>query len=218
MPSISAPTSRASPVVAATALVSRLAAAPVTTSGSMAKVETATSPAIHRPAGQGEALWAMGSLFELKLHSEETDGALTAMEVTQPPGIATPLHVHHREAEVFYVLAGTLDYEAGGQLHQLTAGSLIWLPKGVPHRFRITGNSPARFLGLALPGGLERLYRAVGVPAERRPCPAPTRPSPRSLAGRRPRPPIGSKCSAHHCRHSPPSAWRDHTATAHLDI
>jgi quercetin dioxygenase-like cupin family protein len=71
----------------------------------MAKGETTTSPAIHRPAGQGEALWAMGSLFELKLGSEETDGALTAMEVTQPPGIATPLHVHHREAEVFYVLA-----------------------------------------------------------------------------------------------------------------
>ena len=137
----------------------------------MAKVETATSPAIHRPAGQGEALWAMGSLFELKLHSEETDGALTAMEVTQPPGTATPLHVHHREAEAFYVLAGTLDYEAGGQLHQLTAGSLIWLPKGVPHRFRITGNSPARFLALCLPGGLERLYRAVGVSAERRTLP-----------------------------------------------
>jgi quercetin dioxygenase-like cupin family protein len=137
----------------------------------MAKVETATSPAIHRPAGQGEALWAMGSLFEIKLGSEETDGALTAMEVTQPPGIATPLHVHQREAEVFYVLAGTLDYEAGGQLHQLTAGSLIWLPKGVPHRFRITGDSPARFLGLALPGGLERLYRAVGVPAEGRTLP-----------------------------------------------
>jgi hypothetical protein len=69
------------------------------------------------------------------------------------------------------VLAGTLDYEAGGQLHQLTAGSLIWLPKGVPHRFLITGDSPARFLGLALPGGLERLYRAVGLPAEGRTLP-----------------------------------------------
>jgi quercetin dioxygenase-like cupin family protein len=137
----------------------------------MPEVETVTSSAIHRTAGQGEALWAMGSLFEIKLGSEHTDGALTAMEVTQPPGIATPLHVHHHEAEVFYVLAGTLDYEAGGQLHQLSAGSMIWLPKGVPHRFRITGEGPARFLGLGLPGGLERLYRAVGVPAERRTLP-----------------------------------------------
>lgn len=139
----------------------------------MPDVETTTSPAIHRPAGQGQALWAMGALFEIKLASEDTDGALTAMEVTQPPGIATPLHVHRHEAEVFYVLAGTLDYEAGGQLHQLIAGSLIWLPKGVPHRFRITGDTPARFLGLGLPAGLERLYQTVGVPADRRTLPDP---------------------------------------------
>jgi quercetin dioxygenase-like cupin family protein len=137
----------------------------------MANVQTTSSPAIHRTAGQGEAVWAMGSLFEIKLGNEDTDGALTAMEVTQPPGIATPLHLHRNEAEVFYVLAGTLDYEAGGQLHQLTAGSLIWLPKGVPHRFRITGDSPARFLGLGLPGGIDQLYRTVGVPAERRTLP-----------------------------------------------
>ena len=38
----------------------------------MAKVETTTSPTIHRPAGQGEALWAMGSLFEVKLGAQNT--------------------------------------------------------------------------------------------------------------------------------------------------
>jgi quercetin dioxygenase-like cupin family protein len=130
----------------------------------MPEVETASSPAIHRTAGQGEALWAMGSLFEIKLGIEETDGALTAMEVTQPPGIATPLHVHHREAEVFYVLAGTLDYEAGGQLHQVSAGSLIWLPKGVPHRFRITGDSPA-----PLPRPRPARRPGTALPSRRRP-------------------------------------------------
>ena len=137
----------------------------------MAKVETTTSPAIHRPAGQGEALWAMGSLFEVKLGEQDTGGALTAMEVTQPPGIAPPLHVHHHEAEAFYVMAGTLDYEAGGTLYRLAAGDLIWVPTGVPHRFRITGEGPARFLALCLPGGIERLYQTVGVRAERRTLP-----------------------------------------------
>jgi len=32
---------------------------------------------------------------------------MTAMRVTQPPGIATPLHIHHREAEVFYFWPGS---------------------------------------------------------------------------------------------------------------
>jgi quercetin dioxygenase-like cupin family protein len=101
---------------------------------------------LRRPAGDGDALWVMGGLMELKLHDEETAGALAVLEVTQPPGIATPLHVHHREAEVFYLIEGTMDYEAGGELHRLSAGSLIWLPRSVPHRFRVTGQTPARFL------------------------------------------------------------------------
>ena len=113
----------------------------------------------------------MGSLMEVKLGEEETSGALAVLEVTQPPGIATPLHVHHHETEVFYLLAGTLDYEAGGELHHLAAGGLIWLPKGVPHRFRVTGDTPARFLGLGLPAGIERLYQTVGVPAGTRALP-----------------------------------------------
>jgi hypothetical protein len=87
---------------------------------------TVTGAAVHRPSGQGEALWAMGSLMEVKLHAEESGGALTAM---------------------------------------------IWLPKDVPHRFRVTGDAPARFLALGLPGGIEHLYQSVGVPADRRALP-----------------------------------------------
>ncbi len=93
------------------------------------------------------------------------------MRVTQPPGIATPLHIHHREAEVFYLLAGTLDYEAGGDVQRMHAGDLIWLPPGVPHRFRIRGESPAEILALGVPGGLDALYAAVGWPAAERRIP-----------------------------------------------
>ena len=132
----------------------------------------ATDVVRHRPAGDGEAVWAMGSLFEMKLHSEETGGALGLAEVTQPPGVATPLHVHTREAEVFYVLSGTLTYEAGGELHQLSGGSTMYLPRGVPHRFRITGDMPARMLAMVFPGGLLDLYGEVGVPAGTRTVPA----------------------------------------------
>jgi mannose-6-phosphate isomerase-like protein (cupin superfamily) len=128
------------------------------------------SPVV-RAAGTGEALWAMGSLMEVKLGERESGGALTVLEVTQPPGVATPLHVHQHEAEVFYLLAGTMDYEAGGELHHLDAGAMIWLPKGVPHRFRVTGEVPVRFLGLAVPAGIERLYQTVGVPAGARELP-----------------------------------------------
>lgn len=125
--------------------------------------------AVHRR--DGEAIWAMGSLFDVKLVGHETGGRIEIAEVTQPPGIATPLHRHANEAEVFYVLEGQLDYEAGGELHHLERGSTMYLPPLVPHRFRIRGDAPAKILAIVTPGGLFDLYRQVGLPAQRREIP-----------------------------------------------
>lgn len=114
----------------------------------------------------------MGSLFDIKLAAQDTGGVLELAEVTQPSGVATPLHRHRREAEIFYVLDGELDYEAGGTMHHLAAGSAMYLPAEVPHRFRIVGSEPARLLVLVSPGGLFDIYREVGVSAEARSLPS----------------------------------------------
>lgn len=124
----------------------------------------------YRPAGTGPATWAMGSLFE-RLVSPRESGSLDVALVTQPPGTATPLHRHTREAEAFFVLEGTMTYRAAEELYRLAAGDFIHLPAGVPHAFRVTGTAPVRFLGLADPGGLFDLYDEVGIPATERRIP-----------------------------------------------
>ena len=63
----------------------------------MSEVKTARD-VVYRPKGAGEALWAMGSFMEVKIGPDDGDGTLGVMEVTQPPGVATPLHVHSHEA------------------------------------------------------------------------------------------------------------------------
>lgn len=130
-----------------------------------------TTRVLVRQPGGGPATWAMGSLFERLASGEETGGAFSMSLITQPPGVATPLHVHTNEAEAFYVLDGTLTYQAGDELHHLAAGSFIYLPQGVPHAFRVTGTTPVRFVGLASPGGLMSLYDEVGLPARERRLP-----------------------------------------------
>jgi quercetin dioxygenase-like cupin family protein len=130
-----------------------------------------TGEVLVRGPGEGPATWAMASLFERLASATETGGAFAMSLVTQPPGIATPLHVHTREAEAFYLLEGTMTYQAGEELYRLSAGDFIYLPKGVPHAFRITGESPVRFLGLVVPGGLMGLYDDVGLPATDRRLP-----------------------------------------------
>ncbi len=67
-----------------------------------------------------------------------------------------------------------MTYEAGGVVHQLERGSFTYLPKDIPHRFRIGGVVPVRFLALMAPAGLEELYRSVGGPASERVLPDPS--------------------------------------------
>jgi len=125
---------------------------------------------VHRPAGTAPAIWAMGSLFERLVTRAETRGLDVAL-VTQPPGVATPLHRHTREAEAFLLLDGTMTYRAGDETFHLGEGDFIYLPLGVPHAFRVTGRTPVRFVGFADPGGIFDLYEEVGMPAAERRLP-----------------------------------------------
>ncbi len=120
---------------------------------------------ILREDGAGDVIWSMGNRFTFRLRSAETGGALSMLEVVAPVGSAPPLHTHHREAEVFVLLAGDLIYRAGDETYQLSPGSSIYLPRGLPHAFRVVGTEPARFLALTFPGGLENLYEEIGQPA-----------------------------------------------------
>ncbi len=126
--------------------------------------DTASAVVVRRP-GTGRATWAMSSLFEHLLESPPGSDRLGVALVTQPPGVATPLHRHSREAEAFYLLDGRMDYRAGDEDHELSAGCFIYLPPGIPHAFRIRGEHPARFLAMIEPGGLLHLYDEVGIPA-----------------------------------------------------
>ena len=132
-----------------------------------------TDHVIARTAATAPATWAMGSLFEHLVGAADTGGALGVALVTQPPGTATPLHRHTHESEAFFLLEGTMTYRAGEQLFHLAPGSFIYLPRALPHAFRVTGTEPVRFVGLTVPGGLMDLYDEVGLPAREHRLPGP---------------------------------------------
>jgi quercetin dioxygenase-like cupin family protein len=124
-----------------------------------------TAAVVMREPGTGRGTWAMNSLFEHLLETPDGGTSPAVALVTQPPGVATPLHRHTRESEAFYVLDGALDYQAGDEQFHLYPGCFIHLPAGVPHAFRIRGDLPARFLAIVSPGALLHLYDEVGLPA-----------------------------------------------------
>jgi quercetin dioxygenase-like cupin family protein len=119
---------------------------------------------VIRHAGEGKAVWSMGQLQQQKLVGEESGGEVTVFELVQPAGLATPLHIHPGESEAFYILEGHMSYQAGDDVHELNAGSFVFLPRGVAHAFRV--REQVRILAIAVPSGIELLYETVGRPAD----------------------------------------------------
>ena len=125
------------------------------------------------PAGEGEALWWFDGLAELKLTAQQTGGALSILEITEPPNaLPAPLHVHHREDETFWMLEGSATFEVGDLAIEASAGDCVFGPRGVPHRYT-PGPEGCRMLFIMTPGGFENLVRGMSVPAARRTLPPP---------------------------------------------
>lgn len=83
-----------------------------------------------------------------------------ALDSTPPAGSASPLHVHGREDEMFIVLDGAATVVVGDARYDLRAGGVAFLPRDVPHAYRITED--AHILTLCTPAGLEEFFRAAG--------------------------------------------------------
>ncbi|MBS1892558.1 MAG: quercetin 2,3-dioxygenase [Actinobacteria bacterium] len=133
------------------------------------------APIVARP-GEEEAIWFLGSLATVKAATETTDGSVAVIEQLAPQGSGSPLHVHSREDEWFYVIEGELTFWIGGDTVVAPAGTFVFGPKGIPHTFLVSSEE-ARFLLAAEPAGFENFIRAVGEPAGRLEIPpAPTSP------------------------------------------
>ena len=133
---------------------------------------TQSSIAPKSPAAVGEPRWFFGMLAEVKASSAETAGQYTLVEITAPPGLEAPLHVHHTEDEGFYVLEGSVTVMVGDETVELAAGEHAFGPRNIPHKFAV-GQDGARMLWMLTPGGFESLVDAVSVPADARTVPPP---------------------------------------------
>ena len=144
---------------------------------------TAAREPIALQPDAGEALWFLGQLVTIKASGEGTDGRATVIEVLGPRGSGSPLHVHRREDEWFYVLEGSLAFWAGGRTFEAEAGSFVYGPRDVPHTFAVT-SAEARFVVVTEPAGFEGFVRALAEPAQSLTLPpaATTPPDPEHLA------------------------------------
>ena len=91
------------------------------------------------------------------VRAEHTDGQMSLAEAVVRRGQEPPRHVHHREDEYFYILEGELTVRVGDRSFRATPGTLVFLPRGVPHSFTIE-TEQARSLAIFTPAGIEGYF------------------------------------------------------------
>lgn len=111
------------------------------------------------------SIWFLNGLMTVHADARETNGGFALIEMSGEPGVEPPLHVHQNEDELFYVLEGRLKVTRGSEELVWEAGDSGFLPRGVPHTFKIRSGY-ARWLVYITPAGFEEYFRRIGRPAE----------------------------------------------------
>lgn len=90
------------------------------------------------------------------------------LESEVPPGAGFPAHLHDEYEEVFYVLAGEIEYMIDGKWTVAPAGSTVFVPPGRSHAWRNNGTGAARHLAITAPAeGMTMIEAAVNAEPER---------------------------------------------------
>ncbi|HHZ07852.1 MAG TPA: cupin domain-containing protein [Rhizobiales bacterium] len=103
------------------------------------------------------AVW-MGTDYSITMGTYESGGLIGVFVSTVPARGGPPVHVHHNEDEVIHVLEGSYEFWLDGEIIPVPAGQSIFLPRGVPHTFRVAGDTPGRNLTILTPGGMEDFF------------------------------------------------------------
>jgi quercetin dioxygenase-like cupin family protein len=118
------------------------------------------------------AIWFLGALAQVRLSAAQTGGAFALVDYLARRGNASPVHVHDRDDETFFVLDGELRVFAGEEEHTAGPGTVAVLPRRLRHAYVVT-SATARFLTLHSPAGFEQFAAEVGEPARALTLPPP---------------------------------------------
>lgn len=104
----------------------------------------------------------MGTTYNLVLSHAETGGVFGLVNSITNPGYGPPRHVHQNEDEAFFILSGDVEFWTKDGTVVKRPGEAVFMPRGMEHTFRVTGDQPARMLTMLTPGGLEAYFLEMG--------------------------------------------------------
>src|SRR5262249_9488597 len=97
----------------------------------------------------------------IRVPAIDANGAYSFIEIVSEPGGGTPLHVHRNEDEHLLVLEGTGRFAVGDRIFDAEAGTMVTLPRNIPHAWGNRSRSRLRIAVIAYPGGVEEVLRII---------------------------------------------------------
>ena len=107
--------------------------------------------------------------IDFKVSTQDTNGALFIIEVTDDRKGGPPRHLHHEQAEWFYVIDGEYAAAFGDERYRLRPGGSILALRNVPHGSAHAGGGIGRQLLVFRPAGkmeafFGELAKVEGIP------------------------------------------------------
>jgi mannose-6-phosphate isomerase-like protein (cupin superfamily) len=97
----------------------------------------------------------------IRVPAADTNSIYSVVEIVSDPGDGTPLHVHQNEDEYLFVLEGTGRFALGDKIFDAEAGTMVILPKNIPHAWGNRSTSRLRITVICYPGGVEDAMRIL---------------------------------------------------------
>ncbi len=116
---------------------------------------------LAQPEQHQQLEWLDNGTLAMLLDGAATDGQLMMGRFDVAEGEAPPFHKHLREDEIFMLIKGTALVWYDDDEYELAEGGVVFLPRNVPHAYRITSKT-ADLLMINTPAGIEGMFRATG--------------------------------------------------------
>jgi mannose-6-phosphate isomerase-like protein (cupin superfamily) len=114
--------------------------------------------------GSGESFDFGGFGVQWKIEGADTQQRFSIVHHPMAPhALAAPLHRHHNEDELSYILKGTMGALLGDDVVEAAQGTWVFKPRGQWHTFWNAGDTPCEIIEIISPAGFENYFREVSA-------------------------------------------------------
>lgn len=110
---------------------------------------------------EGQKLNILGDHQQIKLTGKDTNELYLAIYQDNEPNTQIPMHIHQNEDEVYHLLQGEVEFTVGDKKSVLKSGDIIYLPRNIPHMWKVVGTVNAKVYLNIFPAGLENMFEEL---------------------------------------------------------